>query len=104
MLDAAFARERCAARRAEIDGLALLMDAVRAGLAPPSSPAPRRCAAADEIPRIAVGAQRAAAQPAGEPVGRRAVAGRAGGTRGASSVAAALVREGRWAGATLHKN
>ena len=87
ILDAAFARERCAPHVVlEIDGLAVLMDAVRAGLAATIQPGAATVRLpADEMARIELAdAQRAAAQPVGQPLRRRAVAGRAGSARGAS--------------------
>lgn len=107
IVDAAFARERRAAHVVlEIDGLAVLMDAVRAGLAATIQPGAATVRLpADDMARIEI-AERAArrrnllASLSDDELSPAALAARVV----LGDVARALVREGRWVGATLHKN
>lgn len=106
IVDAAFARERCTAQVAlEIDGLAVLMDAVRAGLAATIQPGAATVRLpADEMARIEI-ADRAAlrrnllASLSDDELSPAALAARVT----IRSVAAALVVDGHWPGATLHE-
>lgn len=106
ILDAAFARERCAPRVVlEIDGLAVLMDAVRAGLAATIQPGAATVRLpADEMARIEL-AERSArrrnllASLSDDELSPAALAARVV----LRSVAAGLVAQQRWPGATLHE-
>lgn len=106
ILDAAFARERCAPHVVlEIDGLAVLMDAVRAGLAATIQPGAATVRLpADEMARIEL-AERSArrrnllASLSDDELSPAALAARVV-LRG---VAAGLVAQQRWPGATLHE-
>jgi LysR family tcuABC transcriptional regulator len=107
MLDAAFARARCTPRIvAEVDGLAMLMDAVRAGHGATLQPgaALARAAAPGEtelrlLPVTDRHARRAnlLASLSDDELSPPALAARVV----LADVARTLVREGRWAGATL---
>jgi len=106
-LAAAFARARVAPRIvAEIDGLALLMDAVCAGHGATIQPgaAAARFAEGDLVQsRIAdaqVGRRNLLASLSDDELSPAALAARVV----ISEVARALVRDGRWSGATLHEN
>lgn len=105
LVDAAFARARCTPRVVgEIDGLALLMDAVGAGLAATIQPgaAAQRLRGEGFVVRPIVDA--AARRPnllasvSDDELSPAAIAARVV----LADVARQLVREGRWAGATLH--
>ena len=106
ILDAAFARERCAPNVVlEIDGLAVLMDAVRAGLAATIQPGAATVRLpADEMARIEL-AERSArrrnllASLCDDELSPAALAARVV----LRSVAAGLVAQQRWPGATLHE-
>jgi LysR family tcuABC transcriptional regulator len=106
ILDAAFARERCAPHVVlEIDGLAVLMDAVRAGLAATIQPGAATVRLpADEMARIEL-AERSArrrnllASLSDDELSPAALAARVV----LRSVAAGLVVQQRWPGATLHE-
>ena len=106
ILDAAFARERCAPHVVlEIDGLAVLMDAVRAGLAATIQPGAATVRLpADEMGRIEL-AERSArrrnllASLSDDELSPAALAARVV----LRSVAAGLVAQQRWPGATLHE-
>lgn len=106
VLDAAFARERCAPHVVlEIDGLAVLMDAVRAGLAATIQPGAATVRLpADEMARIEL-AERSArrrnllASLSDDELSPAALAARVV----LRSVAAGLVAQQRWPGATLHE-
>ena len=106
ILDAAFARERCAPHVVlEIDGLAVLMDAVRAGLAATIQPGAATVRLpADEMARIEL-ADRSArrrnllASLSDDELSPAALAARVV----LRSVAAGLVAQQRWPGATLHE-
>ena len=106
ILDAAFARERCAPHVVlEIDGLAVLMDAVRAGLAATIQPGAATVRLpADEMARIEL-AERSArrrnllASLSDDELSPAALAARVV----LRSVAAELVVQQRWPGATLHE-
>jgi LysR family transcriptional regulator, regulatory protein for tcuABC len=106
ILDAAFARERCAPHvELEIDGLAVLMDAVRAGLAATIQPGAATVRLpADEMARIelADGSARRRnllASLSDDELSPAALAARVV----LRSVAAGLVAQQRWPGATLHE-
>ena len=106
ILDAAFARERCAPHVVlEIDGLAVLMDAVRAGLAATIQPGAATVRLpADEMARIelAEGSARrrnVLASLSDDELSPAALAARVV----LRSVAAGLVAQQRWPGATLHE-
>ncbi len=107
IVDAAFARERCAPRVVlEVDGLAVLMDAVRAGLAATIQPGAATVRLpADEMARIEV-AERSArrrnllASLSDDELSPAALAARVV-LRG---VAGDLVTQQRWPGATLHED
>lgn len=106
ILDAAFARERCAPHVVlEIDGLAVLMDAVRAGLAATIQPGAATVRLpADEMARIEL-AERSArrrnllASLSDDELSPAALAARVV----LRSVVAGLVAQQRWPGATLHE-
>ena len=106
ILDAAFARERCAPHVVlEIDGLAVLMDAVRAGLAATIQPGAATVRLpADEMARIEL-AERSArrrnllASLSDDELSPAALAARVV----LRSVAAGLVAQQHWPGATLHE-
>ena len=106
ILDAAFARERCVPHVVlEIDGLAVLMDAVRAGLAATIQPGAATVRLpADEMARIEL-AERSArrrnllASLSDDELSPAALAARVV----LRSVAAELVVQQRWPGATLHE-
>jgi LysR family tcuABC transcriptional regulator len=106
ILDAAFAGERCAPHVVlEIDGLAVLMDAVRAGLAATIQPGAATVRLpADEMARIEL-AERSArrrnllASLSDDELSPAALAARVV----LRSVAAGLVAQQRWPGATLHE-
>ena len=106
ILDAAFARERCTPHVVlEIDGLAVLMDAVRAGLAATIQPGAATVRLpADEMARIEL-AERSArrrnllASLSDDELSPAALAARVV----LRSVAAGLVAQQRWPGATLHE-
>lgn len=106
ILDAAFARERCVPHVVlEIDGLAVLMDAVRAGLAATIQPGAATVRLpADEMARIEL-AERSArrrnllASLSDDELSPAALAARVV----LRSVAAGLVAQQRWPGATLHE-
>ena len=106
ILDAAFARERCVPHVVlEIDGLAVLMDAVRAGLAATIQPGAATVRLpADEMARIDL-AERSArrrnllASLSDDELSPAALAARVV----LRSVAAELVVQQRWPGATLHE-
>jgi LysR family tcuABC transcriptional regulator len=106
IVDAAFARERCAPHIVlEIDGLAVLMDAVRAGLAATIQPGAATVRLpADEMARIelADGSARRRnllASLSDDELSPAALAARVV----LRSVAAGLVAQQRWPGATLHE-
>ena len=106
ILDAAFARERCVPHVVlEIDGLAVLMDAVRAGLAATIQPGAATVRLpADEMARIelAEGSARrrnVLASLSDDELSPAALAARVV----LRSVAAGLVAQQRWPGATLHE-
>lgn len=106
-LVAAFARARVAPLVvAEIDGLALLMDAVRAGHGATIQPgaAVARFAEGDlvqvRIVDAQVGRRNLLASLSDDELSPPALAARVV----LADVARVLVREGRWAGATLHEN
>jgi LysR family transcriptional regulator, regulatory protein for tcuABC len=106
ILDAAFARERCAPHVVlEIDGLAVLMDAVRAGLAATIQPGAATVRLpADEMARIelADGSARRRnllASLSDDELSPAALAARVV----LRSVAAGLVAQQCWPGATLHE-
>ena len=106
ILDAAFARERCAPHVVlEIDGLAVLMDAVRAGRAATIQPGAATVRLpADEMARIEL-AERSArrrnllASLSDDELSPAALAARVV----LRSVVAQLVGQQRWPGATLHE-
>ena len=106
ILDAAFARERCAPHVVlEIDGLAVLMDAVRAGLAATIQPGAATVRLpADEMARIELAESSARrrnllASLSDDELSPAALAARVV----LRSVAAGLVAQQRWPGATLHE-
>jgi LysR family tcuABC transcriptional regulator len=106
-LEAAFARARVAPRVvAEIDGLAMLMDAVRAGQGATIQPGAATARLADErlvqvrIADAQVGRRNLLASLSDDELAPAALAARVV----LADVARRLVREGRWAGATLHEN
>ena len=106
ILDAAFARERCAPHVVlEIDGLAVLMDAVRAGLAATIQPGAATVRLpADEMARIelaerSVRRRNLLASLSDDELSPAALAARVV----LRSVAAGLVAQQRWPGATLHE-
>jgi LysR family tcuABC transcriptional regulator len=106
ILDAAFARERCAPHVVlEIDGLAVLMDAVRAGLAATIQPGAATVRLpADEMARIELSERSARrrnllASLSDDELSPAALAARVV----LRSVAAELVVQQRWPGATLHE-
>ena len=106
-LEAAFARARVAPRVvAEIDGLAMLMDAVRAGQGATIQPGAATARLVDErlvqvrIADAQVGRRNLLASLSDEELSPAALAARVV----LADVARRLVREGRWAGATLHEN
>ncbi|HET7835024.1 LysR substrate-binding domain-containing protein [Variovorax sp. J31P179] len=106
-LEAAFARARVAPRVvAEIDGLAMLMDAVRAGQGATIQPGAATARLADErlvqvrIADAQVGRRNLLASLSDDELSPAALAARVV----LADVARRLVREGRWAGATLHEN
>ena len=106
VLDAAFARERCAPHVVlEIDGLAVLMDAVRAGLAATIQPGAATVRLpADEMARIelaerSVRRRNLLASLSDDELSPAALAARVV----LRSVAAGLVAQQRWPGATLHE-
>ncbi|RZL94791.1 MAG: LysR family transcriptional regulator [Variovorax sp.] len=105
-LMAAFARARVAPQIvAEIDGLALLMDAVRAGLGATIQPGaaiarPDANLLHAQIADAHVGRRNLLASLSDDELSPAALAARVVLT----DVARAMVREGRWAGAALHKN
>ncbi len=106
IVDAAFARERREARVVlEVDGLAVLMDAVRAGLAATVQPGAATVRVpADGMARVAIagrGLQRRnlVASLSDDELSPAALAARAV----LVQVARTLVAEGRWPGATLHE-
>ena len=107
LTDAAFARQRITPRvHAEVDGLSLLMDAVRAGIGATLQPG----AATARLPTGAVRSVLLAdaltarrnllASLSDDELSPAALAARVV----LADVARALVKDGRWAGATLHKN
>lgn len=106
IVDAAFARERRAAHVVlEIDGLAVLMDAVRAGLAATIQPGAATVRLpADDMARIGI-AERAArrrnllASLSDDELSPAALAARVT----LKAVATQLVADGAWPGATLHE-
>lgn len=106
IVDAAFARERCGPHVVlEVDGLAVLMDAVRAGLAATIQPGAATVRLpADEMARIEL-AERSArrrnllASLSDDELSPAALAARVV----LRSVASALVAQQRWPGATLHE-
>jgi LysR family tcuABC transcriptional regulator len=106
ILDAAFARERCAPHVVlEIDGLAVLMDAVRAGLAATIQPGAATVRLpADEMARVEL-VERSArrrnllASLSDDELSPAALAARVV----LRSVATGLVTQQRWPGATLHE-
>ena len=107
LVDAAFARQRIApCVHLEVDGLSLLMDAVRAGLGATIQPgAAAARLAAGEVRRVLVadaqtGRRNLLASLSDDELSPAALAARVV----LGDVARALVREGRWVGATLHKN
>ena len=108
LIDASFARQRLVPRVvAEIDGLALLMDAVRAGLGATIQPgaASARLEGCDAVRVVVIADAHAArhnmlASLSDDELSPAALAARVVLT----DVARTLVHEGRWAGATLHKN
>ena len=107
LVDAAFARQRIApCVHMEVDGLSLLMDAVRAGLGATIQPgAAAARLAAGEVRRVLVadaqtGRRNLLASLSDDELSPAALAARVV----LGDVARALVREGRWVGATLHKN
>ena len=107
LVDAAFARQRIApCVHLEVDGLSLLMDAVRAGLGATIQPgAAAARLAAGEVRRVLVadaltGRRNLLASLSDDELSSAARAARVV----LGDVARALVREGRWVGATLHKN
>lgn len=106
ILDAAFARARCEPRVVlEVDGLAVLMDAVRAGLAATIQPGAATVRLpADEMARIELverGARRRnlLASLSDDELSPAALAARVV----IRSVAGELVAQRRWPGATLHE-
>ncbi|MDM0069009.1 LysR substrate-binding domain-containing protein [Variovorax sp. J31P207] len=106
-LEAAFARARVVPRVvAEIDGLAMLMDAVRAGQGATIQPGAATARLADErlvqvrIADAQVGRRNLLASLSDDELSPAALAARVV----LADVARRLVREGRWAGATLHEN
>ncbi|NRF68347.1 LysR family transcriptional regulator [Aquincola sp. S2] len=105
ILDAAFARERCAPHVVlEIDGLAVLMDAVRAGLAATIQPGAATVRLpADEMARIELAGsarrRNLLASLSDDELSPAALAARVV----LRSVAAGLVAQQRWPGATLHE-
>ena len=106
ILDAAFARERCVPHVVlEIDGLAVLMDAVRAGLAATIQPGAATVRLpADEMARIelaerSVRRRNLLASLSDDELSPAALAARVV----LRSVAAGLVAQQRWPGATLHE-
>ena len=106
ILDAAFARERCVPHVVlEIDGLAVLMDAVRAGLAATIQPGAATVRLpADEMARIELTERSARrrnllASLSDDELSPAALAARVV----LRSVAAGLVAQQRWPGATLHE-
>lgn len=106
IVDAAFARERCAPQVVlEVDGLAVLMDAVRAGLAATIQPGAATVRLpADEMACIAL-AERSArrrnllASLSDDELSPAALAARVV----LRSVASELVAQQRWPGASLHE-
>ena len=106
ILDAAFARERCAPHVVlEVDGLAVLMDAVRAGLAATIQPGAATVRLpADEMARIELTERSARrrnllASLSDDELSPAALAARVV----LRSVAAGLVAQQCWPGATLHE-
>ncbi|MBO9651803.1 MAG: LysR family transcriptional regulator [Variovorax sp.] len=106
-LEAAFARARVVPRVvAEIDGLGLLMDAVRAGHGATIQPGAASARVADEglaqvrIADAQVGRRNVLASLSDDELSPAALATRVV----MVDVARTLVREGRWTGATLHEN
>ena len=107
IVDAAFARERCESRVVlEVDGLAVLMDAVRAGLAATIQPGAATVRLpAEEMARIEL-AERSArrrnllASLSDDELSPAALAARVV----LRSTASALVAQQRWPGATLHES
>jgi LysR family tcuABC transcriptional regulator len=106
-LEAAFARARVAPRVvAEIDGLAMLMDAVRAGQGATIQPGAATARLAEgqlvqvRIADAQVGRRNLLASLSDDELAPAALAARVV----LADVARRLVREGRWAGATLHEN
>lgn len=106
-LAAAFARARVEPRVvAEIDGLALLMDAVRAGQGATIQPGAATARLSDagllqvRIADAQVGRRNLLASLSDDELSPAALAARVV----LADVARRLVREGRWAGATLHEN
>ena len=106
ILDAAFARERCAPHVVlEVDGLAVLMDAVRAGLAATIQPGAATVRLpADEMARIELTERSARrrnllASLSDDELSPAALAARVV----LRSVVAQLVGQQRWPGATLHE-
>lgn len=107
LIDAAFARVRVKPRVvAEIDGLALLMDAVRAGRGATIQPgaATARLASGQLMQAMIadphIGRRSLLASLSDEELSPAALAARVV----LADTARALVREGRWAGATLHES
>jgi LysR family tcuABC transcriptional regulator len=107
LIDAAFARVHVAPRVvAEIDGLALLMDAVRAGRGATIQPGAAAARVGDAklmravIADPHVGRRSLLASLSDEELSPAALAARVV----LADTARTLVREGRWAGAALHKN
>ncbi len=106
IVDAAFARARCAPRiMLEIDGLAVLMDAVRAGIGATIQPGAATSRLSDDgVVRIGI-AERSArrrnllASLSDDELSPAALAARVV----LKSVATAVVAEGCWPGATLHE-
>lgn len=106
-LTAAFTRARVAPQMvAEIDGLALLMDAVRAGLGATIQPGAALARSDNagllraQIADAHVGRRNLLASLSDDELSPAALAARVVLT----DVARALVRQGHWTGATLHKN
>jgi len=107
IIDAAFARAKCEPRIvAEIDGLALLMDAVCAGVGATIQPGAAIARVSDKnlaMVQVADAAARRGnllASLSEDELSPAALATRVV----MADVARQLVSEGRWAGATLHKN
>jgi len=106
-LEAAFARARVVPHVvAEIDGLAMLMDAVRAGQGATIQPGAATARLSGErlaqvrISDAQVGRRNLLASLSDDELSPAALAARVV----LADVARTLVREGRWAGATLHEN